>query len=166
MVSPGVRLVMFAFLALASGLAALPASAFATSERAPAETVTALCAALDAGDVDQASRLFADDAVVIQPRVGGLPQVAVGSAQINWWLSNLVQQHVRWGEDSIPDVVGNRAYWTHDFGVDAFRQLGTALVEVDSQIVLTDDGRIESLRTSLTPTGARALQSATLQLSQ
>jgi hypothetical protein len=155
MVSPGVRLVMFAFLALASGLAALPASAFATSERAPAETVTALCAALDA-----------DDAVVIQPRVGGLPQVAVGSAQINWWLSNLVQQHVRWGEDSIPDVVGNRAYWTHDFGVDAFRQLGTALVEVDSQIVLTDDGRIESLRTSLTPTGARALQSATLQLSQ
>jgi two-component SAPR family response regulator len=105
------------------------------------------------------ARSDADSATRAQQ--GGLPQVAVGSAQINWWLSNLVQQHVRWGEDSIPEVVGNRAYWAHDFGLDACRQLGAALVEVDSEIVLTDDGRIDSLRTSLTPTGARALQSAT-----
>jgi ketosteroid isomerase-like protein len=158
MVSLGSGLIVIAALALAAWLAALPASAFADSA-SPAETVSALSAALDAGDVDQASRLFADDAVVIQPRVGGLPQVSVGSAQINWWLSNLVQQHVRWDPDSTPEVVGNRVEWLHTFGVDAFRQLGMAPVEVDSEIVLTDDGRIESLRTSFTPNGARALQS-------
>ena len=51
---------------------------------------------MNAYDVESSTDLFADDAVVIQPHVGGLPQIYLGQEQIRWWLRNLVAQHVHW----------------------------------------------------------------------
>ena len=42
--------------------------------------------------------------------------------------------------------------------VDAFRELGLDALDVDSDIVLTQDGLIESLRIELTPAAARRIQ--------
>src|SRR5206468_3944977 len=67
---------------------------FAYAQQQPAGPATQLRAALNASDVDSALHLFASDAVVIQPRIGGFPQIYVGQEQIRWWLRNLVTQHV------------------------------------------------------------------------
>src|SRR5436190_2152503 len=62
--------------------------------------ICTLRSAINAGYVDAVVELFEPDAVVIQPRIGGLPQIYVGQAQIRWWLQRLMAQHVRFDPSS------------------------------------------------------------------
>jgi ketosteroid isomerase-like protein len=125
------------------------------------QAVDALHAALNAADVERGSELFADDAVVIQPRIGGLPQIYVGQEQIRWWLRNLVAQHAQWSVAQPARTVGAGTFeWTDGFSVDAFRQLGLESVEVKSNAVLAADGRITELTTVLSAAAARSIQLA------
>jgi hypothetical protein len=68
--------------------AAPPAFDEAERRRGPVE---ALRTAMNASDTDAAVDLFTDDAVLIQPRIGGMPQVYVGREQIRWWMRQLVR---------------------------------------------------------------------------
>jgi hypothetical protein len=134
------------------------ASAFAASDDPAAAEVQALQSSINANDVEGAARLFADDAVVIQPRIGGLPQIYVGREEIRWWLRSLAAQHVHLDVAAAPRIIGDHVEWTENFSVDAFRGLGLATVDVDVDAVLATDERIESLRTTLTPQAARSIQ--------
>jgi hypothetical protein len=123
----------------------------------PTQAVDALHTAINGSDVDSSSNLFADDAVVIQPRIGGLPQVYVGQEQIRWWLRNLAAQHTQWNVVEPARVVSpNDLQWSDALSLDTFSELGLGSVEVNSELVLAADGRIESLTTVLTPASARA----------
>ena len=104
--------------------------------------------------------MFAEDAVVIQPRIGGLPQIYVGHRQLRWWLGSLAAQHAQYGQLAVPWTQGERLRWVDTFRVDAFSQLGLAAVELESEAVLSEDGLIASLTTVLTPTSARMVQQA------
>jgi len=148
---------LVAVLALAGALA--PADALA-AEDPLAQPVEALHAAINAPEVDAAANIFAEDAVVIVPRVGGLPQIYVGREQIRWWLSNLAAQHARFEVASAPRVDGHQVRWSDAFSVDAFTQLGLSSVEVDADAVLTSDRHIASLTLVLTPEAARNLAAA------
>jgi hypothetical protein len=119
-----------------------------------------LRSAINAGDVQTAVQTFGEDAVVIQPRIGGLPQIYVGREQIGWWVRSLAAQHAQYGQLAAPRLLGERLHWSDTFSVDAFRQLGLAAVEIESDAVMGDDGLIASLTTVLTPTGARMVQHA------
>jgi hypothetical protein len=142
-------------LTLALHIAAPALAAFAADS--PVDT---LHASLNAYDVEGSLSAFASDAVVIQPRIGGLPPIYVGREQIRWWLRNLAAQHAQFGRSVSPEANGAHVRWSEFLSVDAFRQIGLASVEVESDVVLDDGGRIESLTTVLTPRGARDIQSA------
>jgi hypothetical protein len=153
-----VKLLPIAVLALAVRLAA-PAGAFAAREPLD-QPVDELHDALNADDVDECASVFADDAVVIQPRIGGLPQIYVGQQQIRWWLRSLVAQHVSLTLATAPELSGNRLHWSDTFSLDALRQMGLPSVEIESDAVLDADQRIESLTTVYTPRAARSVQLA------
>src|SRR5262249_42061202 len=119
---------------------------------------------INSADVEGSATLFADDAVVIQPRMGGLPEIYVGQDQIRWWLRSLVDQHAQIDASGAPwlrlDMGVVHVYWWADYRADAFRQLGLTSLAVESDAVLDDTGHIQSLRIELTPEAARSLQSA------
>ncbi|HEY0582874.1 MAG TPA: hypothetical protein VGE94_11880 [Chloroflexota bacterium] len=119
--------------------------------------IDALRTAVNAGDIDAASALFTDDAVVIQPRIGGLPQLYGGQQQLRWWLAGLAQQHISFGESPPAALVDGHYRWPSQMGVDALRQLGLDTVDVDSDITLAADGRITALIIVYTPGAARRL---------
>jgi hypothetical protein len=117
----------------------------------------ALQAAINSGNVDGATDLFATNAVVIQPRIGGMSQVYVGRDQIRWWLTNLTSQHA-----SIESIGETQPSWRHvrwpeRLSIDTYRSLGLDQLELEADLVLDADGRIESFTTVLTPTAARHL---------
>src|ERR1700716_4148458 len=89
----------------------LPAATEAAAA-SPAETVDTLHLAINTNDLESSIALFADDAVVIQPRIGGLPQIYVGREQIRWWLRNLAAQHVSWALSEEPQFLGSRVRWS------------------------------------------------------
>jgi hypothetical protein len=122
--------------------------------------VDTLRTSLNAYDVEGSLAVFAADAVVIQPRIGGLPQIYVGREQIRWWLRNLAVQHAQFGRSVSSEANGAHVRWSEALSVDAFRQIGLASVEVESDVVLDEAGRIDSLTTVLTPRSARDIQSA------
>ncbi len=136
------------------------ASAFSAVDLPPAQPVAAFEAAFNAWDVEASAQLFSDDAVVIQPRVGGLPEIYVGQPQVRWWLSGMAAQHVHLAPSSSPRFDGDTVRWSEDLSVDVFRELGMDAVPVESDVVLTQDGHIQSLRIALTPQAARAIQAA------
>jgi hypothetical protein len=111
----------------------------------------ALQTAINAGDVDGALSYFADNAVVIQPRIGGMPQVYVGRDQIRWWLGALAAQHADF------EMLDSHVQWASTMGIDTFRQLGMDALALDTDAVLADPQHVEALRISLTPASARAL---------
>jgi hypothetical protein len=150
-------LALAAALPLALHLAA--ACVFA-DEDSSGQMVDTLHAAVNAYDVDRTVGLFADDAVVVQPRIGGLPQVYVGQDQIRWWQRRLVGQHVHIELAGVPRLAGTHVRWTDHFSVDAFRDLGLEVIDIDSDAVLSLNGRIQSLIGVLTPEAARSLQAA------
>jgi hypothetical protein len=140
-------------------LLALPVAAFGS----PAETVDRLHAAINTNDVESSLALFADDAVVIQPRVGGLPQIYVGHDQIDWWMRNLAAQHTHLSSSEEPQVVGKHVRWSDLLSMDAFREQGLRSVAVDNDVILNDDQCIESLTTVFTPQAAKSVQLAPVQ---
>jgi hypothetical protein len=144
-------------LLIASLVLAVPSSVLAAEER-PVWQVDSLHAAINTYDVAGATAVFTDDAVVIQPRIGGLPQTCVGREQIGQWLRDLAEQHVRWNISGRVERMEAHVHWSDVFSLDAFDNLGLGGVEVESNAVLAQDGRIESLTTVLTPHGARSLQ--------
>jgi len=132
--------------------------AFAEPERRPGQ-VEALRAAMNAYDVETSVDLFTDDAVLIQPRLGGMPQVYVGHEQIRWWLRSLFAQHAHFDVPDSPErAVGHDVRWTERFSIDVFRQVDVDAVDLESEAVLAPDGRFDSLTTVLTPGAARTLQ--------
>jgi hypothetical protein len=139
---------------LATLLLASPGDVAAADETLP---IDALRTALNAADIDAASALFSDDAVVIQPRIGGLPQLYAGQQQLRWWLAGLAQQHASFGESPPAALVGGHYRWPSQMGVDALRQLGLETVDVESDITLAADGRIDALIIVYTPGAARRL---------
>jgi hypothetical protein len=136
------------------------AGAFAAEEPGTAASVQGFEAALNAHDVDASLSLFAEDAVVIQPRLGGLPQIYVGQQQVRWWLGGMAAQHVHVEPSGAPWLAGDSMRWSEMLSVDAFRDLGLDALAVESDMVLAQDGRIASLRIELTPQAARSIQEA------
>jgi hypothetical protein len=138
-----------------------PAGSFAAAD-ASAPSIELLHAAINAYDLDlePSAHLFAEDAVVIQPRLAGLPQIYVGEAQIRWWMRSLATQHVHVSLAAQPDFqyLGNHVRWLDTLSGDAFRELGLESIEVQSDAVLNSDRRIESLTTVFTPQAARSIQ--------
>jgi hypothetical protein len=124
------------------------------------ETIDAMITAIDAHDLEASAALFSDDAVVIQPHMGGLPELYVGSAQIRWWLGNLFAQHVRLAVRGGPHADAEHVLFSELFAVDAYRQLGLAEVEVESDVVLDQSSQISSLTSTLSPDAARSIQCA------
>ena len=144
--------------ALAVGLLATP-SVFAAADPASQIAFT-FQASVNAHDVEGAARLFADDAIVMQPRIGGLPQTYVGRDQIHWWLRNLAAQNAHLDMAAAPRLTGSQLRWSDSLTLDAFRELGLEPLVVESDAVLASDGRIESLQMTLTPDSARRVQLA------
>src|SRR5262249_3596528 len=99
---------------------------------------------------------------VIQPRVGGLPEIYVGQEQIRWWLNSLVAQHAAFGAPTATEVANGHARFTETFSADAFRQLGVGDVEVECDVEVNAEQRIRSMRWVLTPDSARRMQAAPL----
>jgi hypothetical protein len=139
---------------------AAPAGAALAAETARPQPVDTLRSSLNAYDVEGSLSVFAEDAVVIQPRIGGLPQTYVGREQIRWWLRNLAAQHAQFGGAASAEVNGAHVRWSEFLSADAFRQLGLAAVEIESDVVLDETGFIDSFTTVLTPRSARAIQGA------
>jgi hypothetical protein len=139
---------------------AAPAGAALAAETATPQQVHTLRSALNAYDVEGSLSVFAEDAVLIQPRIGGAPQIYVGREQIRWWLRNLAVQHAQFGGSASAEVTGAHLRWSEVLSTDAFRGLGLASVEIESDVVLDDTGFIQSLTTVLTPRSARAIQGA------
>jgi len=152
-------LVVMGAAILAALSLAVPAGALA-SGASPAPVVDALLSTINAGDVEESVEFFADDAVVIQPRIGGLPQIYVGRDQVRWWLRNLAAQHAQFNSPAAGEILDGRVWWLSAFGIDAFRHLGISSITVETDVVLDADQRIRSLRTVLTPEAARSLQQA------
>jgi hypothetical protein len=123
--------------------------------------ICALCLALqtaiNAGDVDGAQSYFADNAVVIQPRIGGMPEVYVGRDQIRWWLTAMAAQHADFEMLDNPRQIDTGVQWASTMRIDAYRQLGINALTLDADAVLADPQHFEALRISLTPASARAL---------
>jgi hypothetical protein len=119
-----------------------------------------LHAAINSDDLAAAIAVFADDAVVIQPRIGGLAQIYVGREQIRFWLRGLSAQHAGVEQLTATTVSGRGARWSEALAVDAFRELGLDRVELASDAVVDGDGRILSLTSVLTPEAARRLARA------
>jgi hypothetical protein len=153
-----------AVAALACALGLLFLETAGAADNVPASAVQPVLswqAALNAHDVERSVSVFTDDAVVIQPRVGGLPQVFVGREEITWWLRNLVAQGVQVEVYHEPVVDRGRATWVGTLSVDAYRGLGVEAAETVSEAVLRG-GQISSLTTVLTVEGAKQLHAAPL----
>ncbi len=120
--------------------------------------------ALNSGDIETAADQFADDAVVVEPRIGGLPEIYVGHDQIRWWLRNLMAQHAALVDETLQRLGRSDQHvstrWTTWISIDAFRQLGLDAVAVDCTAEFNSDGRVASLTMTLTPPAARSLQAS------
>jgi hypothetical protein len=119
------RRLVAASLALAVSVLALGRPGLAADD-AVGPSVEAVQAAVNAENVGASAKTFADDAVVIVPRLGGLPQIYVGLGRLRWWLSSLAAQHAHLVRTGWPRLDGNHVRWSDAFSADAFRQIGLA----------------------------------------
>jgi len=159
-VSPEKQLLAICLTLALQVAASAPAALAAADYSSPAQAVDTLHASLNAYDVDGSVAVFAQVSFVIQLRLVGLTQTYVGREQVRWWLRNLAAQHAQFGWSLSPEAQGAHVRWSEFLSVDAFRQMGLVSVEVASDVVLDDVGRIESLTTVLTPRSARDIQRA------
>src|SRR5215831_8625274 len=102
----------------------------------------ALQAAINSANVDDATDLFATNAVVIQPRIGGMSQVYVGRDQIRWWLTNLTSQHASIESIGETQLSWGHVRWPERLSIDTYRSLGLDQLELQADLVLDADGRI------------------------
>jgi hypothetical protein len=124
-----------------------------------AAPVDELHAALNAHDLESSLALFADDGLVIQPRIGGGPDVFVGRDEIRWWLQRMHAQHVRLMQSEPASVADGHVRWTDSVSLESYWQLGLDSVETSWDAVV-EHGRFQSLTIVLTPAGARRLHGA------
>src|SRR4051794_23738180 len=100
-----------------------------------------LASVVNQRDVGQADALFAQDAVVIQPPLGGLAQVYVGRAQIQVWLRDLAAQNAHLEFTGPAVEIDGRIRWPGTLAADAFSELGLTHVEVITEVILSEDGK-------------------------
>lgn len=144
-------------------LAVLPlwlasATAVAAQPTEPAQVIAAFQTALNAGNVEAAVALFAEDAVVtLQPP---LNQTYRGKAAIRGWFEHLVAVHFHGEVVSPPQTMGERVrYLARVTAHDEFRQLGVLPLEVPVEATFRA-GKIQSYTVGLTPESAAKLTAA------
>jgi hypothetical protein len=140
---------------------ALP-TALHAQEGDPAAVFSRLAEALNAGDVDAAMELIADDAVLtFVPDLMGTGPIT-GREQVRAWYEGLVAQHLR-AEPSNLKVDGDRFTWSNKVWMDDFQALGIAPVGYTGEGVV-QDGKIKSYTETMTDESLAALQAATAAL--
>ncbi|HEV7666103.1 MAG TPA: hypothetical protein VGQ62_21400 [Chloroflexota bacterium] len=148
---------LVAAVLLAALLSAPAANVGAAPVDNAAQSIAALRSAINTADAEAAIGLFTADAVVIQPRFGGLPQLYAGREQLRYWLGGLINQHVGLADTTAIVFLDDRLRWPALLTLDSLRDVGLDAVEVESEVVLADDDRISSLTMTYTPTAARRL---------
>lgn len=138
---------------------ALPVALYA-QETDPAAVVTADAEALNAGDVDAAMALWADDAVVklVPALPPGSPDTYTGAEQIRAWLESLVAMNFEI-EVEILQVEGNTVTTLTKTWVDPTREMGVAPL-VATEVYTVQDGKIKGLTWTISDESLAALQAA------
>jgi hypothetical protein len=123
-----------------------------------ASVIRAFDAACSRQDLDTATDLFADDAVVqvtppLPPPDGSLH---TGKEQIRDWLRQLLAEHC-WVESRLHHVVlGSEVVWLTRLSAAPFRRLGVNPVECTGEAVV-EGGKIRSLTLTLSPMSVELL---------
>lgn len=133
---------------------ALPVSLYA-QQTDPAAVFTTLADALNAGDVDAALALVADDAVLTFPDMG---YVFTGKEEIRGWYEGLVAQNLHI-EPSNLRVDGDKVTWSNQVWLDDYRALGIAPLGFTGEGVV-QDGKIKSYTETMTDEALAKLQAA------
>ena len=147
----------FVILIAMVAILVLPAVLYA-QETDPAALFTALADALNAGDVDAALALVADDAVLTFPDLG---YVFTGKEEIRGWYEGLVAQNLH-AEPSDFQIDGDRMTWSNKVSIDDWRALGIAPLDYTGEGTV-QDGKIKSYTETMTPQSLAKLQAAMAQ---
>jgi ketosteroid isomerase-like protein len=153
-----VKMLKLAVTALAL-LVMLPVGAGAQSAD-PGSVAAALAAAVNAGNVDVALALFADDGVVtlLPPASPTAKHVYTGKAEIRAWLQTLRDQRFQ-VQEGTPQVSGERLRSLDRISEDGLRMLGVAPLETTKEVVVRG-GKITAFSSTLTPASLARLQAA------
>jgi ketosteroid isomerase-like protein len=127
--------------------------------RDPESVVHALDEALNAGDVDRARALFADQATVnlVPPPAEG-PAVYTGAEQIRGWLEQLVAGHFH-VESSGYHTAQDKVTWRSAVSHDDWRALGVNPAEVSS-VASVEGGRITAFTVTFSPETVKRFEAA------
>lgn len=147
----------FVILIAMVAILVLPAVLYAQGTD-PAAVFTALADALNAGDVDAALALVADDAVLTFPDPG---YVFTGKEEIRGWYEGLVAQNLH-AEPSDFQIDGDRMTWSNKVSIDNWRALGIAPLDYTGEGTV-QDGKIKSYTETMTPESLAKLQAAMAQ---
>jgi SnoaL-like domain len=128
----------------------------------PAAAARAYIAALNAGNVEAALGLFADDATytISPPSVVTGQAVIVGRDGLRPFLTTLVAEHVSIREGGTARVAGERATGVLTVSNDAQRRLGLAALEAEYELVLQGD-KIKAFTFTYTPDSVARVHAAT-----
>lgn len=135
-------------------LLAIPVALYA-QDTDPAAVAKALANAVNAGDVEAALALFADDAVV---DTGSPASPYTGKEEIRAWLEGMVATNFQI-EIEILQVEGDTVTERDKFSDDDLRNLGIAPLEGISKITV-QDGKITALIFTFTDESLAKLQAA------
>lgn len=124
------------------------------TDQDPVAVVNALIAAENALDVDAATELFADDAIVTLP-TGALST----PEQVRGWQTGLAQGHFHADIGEI-EADGNHASFAGTVGFDPFRGMGIDAMGSEWDVTV-EAGKIKSFTYNFTPDGVERLQAAT-----
>ena len=138
---------------------ALPAALYA-QETDPVAVVMAEIEALNAGDIDAALALYADDVVIklVPPIPPDSPDTYTGKAELRAWFEGLVA--VNWkGELEILQVEGDTVTTKSRTWADPTRALGVAPLEA-TLVYAVQDGKIKGWTWTLSDESLAKLQAA------
>ena len=138
---------------------ALPAALYA-QETDPVAVVMAEIEALNAGDIDAALALYADDVVIklVPPIPPDSPDTYTGKADLRAWFEGLVA--VNWkGELEILQVEGDTVTTKSRTWADPTRALGVAPLEA-TLVYTVQDGKIKGWTWTLSDESLAKLQAA------
>jgi hypothetical protein len=120
----------------------------------PVAVVNALIAAENALDVDAATKLFADDAVVT------LPTGALSTRQeVHGWQTGLAEGHFH-AEIGEIESDGNHASFVGVVGFDPFRGMGIDAMGSEWDLTV-EDGKIKTFTYNFSPEGLERFLAAT-----
>ena len=127
----------------------------------PASAIKAETDAMNAGDVDAAVAMFAEDAVFrVTPPPSGTTGVFAGKQQLRAWFQQEVAEHIHLMVGGL-EVAGERVTWTATLELDTFRMLGVGPVAQRGEAVVRE-GKIVSMTVAnqFTPAQAAKLRGA------